>query len=404
MGKRIVLWLCLMLAVACCAQAEVLHASPDELSLTQALASCIDGDVIELADGVYAEPSEAFPLVIDRAVTLRAAPGASPVIDAPKFVAALRVEADGVTLSGLDIRMRRTGIYAIGDGLTLERCAITLADPAWRTSSCGIWAGGVKDVNGAPVIFDRGAVKPGVDCGYKTAPDGTQHLSATNYQLNIGSQPFLKVNRFGKRFGNESVPYDTFCNMASYQPGGVWCQVFDGSAIEDINTFKTTGCAAYTTAMLGLGIPLDDYMWYVDGGAEMMMKADTLDELADMLGFEGDNKAAFLQQIDDYNALVDSGEDTQFGKEPHRLSRIDTAPFYGCWYGGSLLTTTDGLRIDKDMRVLDENDNVIEGLFAAGDVSGCFFSDNYPEYLVACACGRTCTEGRHAAKYIAAMD
>lgn len=144
MGKRIVLWLCLMLAVACCAQAEVLHASPDELSLTQALASCIDGDVIELADGVYAEPSEAFPLVIDRAVTLRAAPGASPVIDAPKFVAALRVEADGVTLSGLDIRMRRTGIYAIGDGLTLERCAITLADPAWRTSSCGIWAGGVQ--------------------------------------------------------------------------------------------------------------------------------------------------------------------------------------------------------------------------------------------------------------------
>ena len=144
MGKRIVLWSCLMLAVACCAQAEVLHASPDELSLTQALASCIDGDVIELADGVYAEPSEAFPLVIDRAVTLRAAPGASPVIDAPKFVAALRVEADGVTLSGLDIRMRRTGIYAIGDGLTLERCAITLADPAWRTSSCGIWAGGVQ--------------------------------------------------------------------------------------------------------------------------------------------------------------------------------------------------------------------------------------------------------------------
>lgn len=289
----------------------------------------------------------------------------------------------------------------------VERCC-TAASYSPRCDGyglkAGIWAGGVKDVNGAPVIFDRGAVKPGVDCGYKTAPDGTQHLSATNYQLNIGSQPFLKVNRFGKRFGNESVPYDTFCNMASYQPGGVWCQVFDGSAIEDINTFKTTGCAAYTTAMLGLGIPLDDYMWYVDGGAEMMMKADTLDELADMLGFEGDNKAAFLQQIDDYNALVDSGEDTQFGKEPHRLSRIDTAPFYGCWYGGSLLTTTDGLRIDKDMRVLDENDNVIEGLFAAGDVSGCFFSDNYPEYLVACACGRTCTEGRHAAKYIAAMD
>ncbi len=92
MGKRIVLWLCLMLAVACCVQAEVLHVSPDGLSLTQALASCADGDVIELADGVYAEPSEAFPLVVDRTVTLCAAPGASPVIAAPKYVAALRVD------------------------------------------------------------------------------------------------------------------------------------------------------------------------------------------------------------------------------------------------------------------------------------------------------------------------
>ena len=144
MGKRIVLWLCLMLAVACCAQAEVLHVSPDGLSLTQALASCADGDVIELADGVYAEPSEAFPLVVDRTVTLCAAPGASPVIAAPKYVAALRVEANGVTLSGMDIRMCRTGIYAVGDDMTIERCTIMLADPAWRTSSCGIWAGGVQ--------------------------------------------------------------------------------------------------------------------------------------------------------------------------------------------------------------------------------------------------------------------
>lgn len=144
MGKRIVLWLCLMLAVACCVQAEVLHVSPDGLSLTQALASCADGDVIELADGVYAEPSEAFPLVVDRTVTLCAAPGASPVIAAPKYVAALRVEANGVTLSGMDIHICRTGIYAVGDDMTIERCTIMLADPAWRTSSCGIWAGGVQ--------------------------------------------------------------------------------------------------------------------------------------------------------------------------------------------------------------------------------------------------------------------
>lgn len=82
----------------------------------------------------------------------------------------------------------------------------------------GLWAGGIKDVNGAPVIFDRGAVPAGVDCGYVTDADGREHFPATHYQLNIGSQPFLKVNRKGERFVNESLPYDTLCNAASYQP------------------------------------------------------------------------------------------------------------------------------------------------------------------------------------------
>ncbi|MBR0404272.1 MAG: FAD-binding protein [Eggerthellaceae bacterium] len=326
--------------------------------------------------------------------------------------ALFRTEAGLKRITATKGTLLATGGYAANPEMVranlplVERC-VTASSFSLRCDGyglrAGLWAGGVKDVNGAPVIFDRGAVPPGVDAGYRTNPDGTQHFPGTVYQLNIGSQPFLKVNRRGNRFANESVPYDTFCNMASYQPGGVYCQIFDGSAVEDIDAFKTTGCASYTKAMLDSGIPLEDYMFYVDGGDGLMMKADTLDELADMLGFQGEDKQTLFETIDHYNALVDSGKDTDYGKEPHRLSRIDTPPYYGCWYGGSLLTTLDGLRIDGDMRVLDADSNVIEGLFAAGDVSGCFFSDNYPEYLVSCACGRTCTEGRHVAKFIAAM-
>ena len=47
-------------------------------------------------------------------MTIRAAEGAEPVIESPEFTAAIRVEADGVTLKGLDIRFLRTVIYAIG--------------------------------------------------------------------------------------------------------------------------------------------------------------------------------------------------------------------------------------------------------------------------------------------------
>lgn len=142
--KRLLVTALLLLLLPLTVKGETLLVSPDGLSLTEALALCADGDVIKLAEGVYAEPTEAFPLVIDKAVTIRAAEGASPVIDGPAFKAAFRVEADGVTLQGLDIRFRRTGIYATGDDMTLEDCSLTLADEAWRTSSCGMWCGGIQ--------------------------------------------------------------------------------------------------------------------------------------------------------------------------------------------------------------------------------------------------------------------
>lgn len=285
----------------------------------------------------------------------------------------------------------------------IERC-VTAASYSLRCDGyglrAGLWAGGVKDVNGAPVIFDRGAVKPGVDCGYHVNERGERYFPGTVYQLNIGSQPFLKVNRFGERFVNESLPYDTLCNAASYQPGGVWCQIFDGNATEDILRFGTTGCASYTTAFLQMGVPLDEFL-AMDGGEGLMCKADSLEELAVMLGFEGEDAETLMETIAHYNELAAAGADTDFGKEPHRLSTISEPPFYGCWYGGAMLTTLDGLRINEDMQVLTADDQVIEGLYAAGDVSGCFYSDNYPEYIVACACGRTCTEGRHVARLLA---
>ena len=92
---------------------------------------------------------------------------------------------------------------------------------------------------------------------------------------------------------------------------------------------------------------------------------------------------------------------SDFGKEAYRLSEIRTAPFFGTWFGGSILTTVDGLRINPDMQVLDTEGHVIEGLYAAGDCSGSVFANNYPEYIVGCACGRTITFSRHAVRHMA---
>ncbi|MBS5478458.1 MAG: FMN-binding protein, partial [Coriobacteriia bacterium] len=86
----------------------------------------------------------------------------------------------------------------------------------------------------------------------------------------------------------------------------------------------------------------------------------------------------------------------------YRLSELRTPPFYGCWYGASLLTTLDGLQINAKMQVLDANFEPVSGLYAIGDCSGGFFDTNYPEYLPGLAAGRSVTEGRQLVKMIAA--
>lgn len=157
MKKLMVMLLMLMMAAAC-AGAETISASPYGRSLTEALAMAHDGDVIELADGVYAAPAESFPIVIDKAVTICPAEGAHPVIRGAAMKSTLRVEADDVTLRGLSIEMLRHGIYAIGNRMTVEECSISLADESWRTSSCGVWLGGVKDCEFRDCAFSDCAI------------------------------------------------------------------------------------------------------------------------------------------------------------------------------------------------------------------------------------------------------
>ncbi len=258
-----------------------------------------------------------------------------------------------------------------------------------------LWAGAAMDGVGATMVFDRGIVKPGQDAGMDDSGNW-----ATNGQFNLGSQPFLKVDRRGERIANESANYDAIPFAAAGHPGGVWCQVFDVNAPADVQIFKTQGCSATTWKSTLKNKTVDEaYQKQLDGG--LMMKADTLDELADKLGFTGDDKKTFLATIENYNAMFDAGADSQFGKEAYRLSAIRQAPFYGAWYGGSLLTTIDGLRINKHCQVIDAERKPIKGLYAVGTCSGSYYAGNYPVYLVGNCLGRQVTFGRYAARHAA---
>ena len=259
-----------------------------------------------------------------------------------------------------------------------------------------MWVGAAKDLDPAEMLFDRGLVPPGINAGYQE--NGEFYRTG---QHNLGSQPFLKVDRRGVRIGNESANYDAICHAAANHPGGVWCILFDANAAEDVNRFQTQGCSAGTwkrTLVPGTD-PAEAYAKEIEEGT--IMQADTLDELADKLGFEGEAKESFLATCERYNELYDAQCDEDYGKESYRLSELRNPPFFGAWYGASILTTLDGLCINKHLQVLDAAEEPIEGLYAIGTCSGRYYSGNYPVYLVGNCLGRNMTFGYQVIKEIA---
>ena len=112
-----------------------------------------------------------------------------------------------------------------------------------RGIRAGIWAGAKMDSSCAPMVFDRGVVVPGVKAGYVEDANGNLAFPGTMSQLIIGTQPYLKVNKEGKRFANESVPYDFMNYAASLQTDGVYAAILPGNVTDDILAYDQYGCA-----------------------------------------------------------------------------------------------------------------------------------------------------------------
>ena len=280
-------------------------------------------------------------------------------------------------------------------------CSYSPADKGYGIRAAA-WAGANLDKEAAPMLFDRGIVAPGVDAGYVDSESvfGGKAFPGTVNQYNTGTQPFLKVNRNGERFANESCPYNDIVYAAAHQPGRVYAQIHDANFAEDIERFHTIGCSAMSRNMPQM--VTSSMEKHIEAG--LMFKCDTLDELADKMGFTGAAKDTFLATVERYNELYDKQNDEDFGKPAYRLSAIRTAPFYGCWLGASLLTTEQGIAINEKGQALDTNNQPMEGLYVTGDMSGSFFANNYPCLMAGVAMGRTLTFAMKAVKQMAGLE
>ena len=281
-------------------------------------------------------------------------------------------------------------------------CSYSPADKGYGIRAA-VWAGANLDKEAAPMLFDRGIVAPGVDGGYVASDSafGGKAFPGPIRQYNPGTQPFLKVNRNGERFANESSPYNDIVYAAAHQPGRVYAQICDANVLEDAKRFHTIGCSAQTRngGEKYFQSKVDEAV-----AAGTLFVCDTIEELADKLGFTGEAKDTFLATVERYNELYDKQHDEDFGKPAYRLSAIRTAPFYGCWLGASLLTTEQGIAINDKGQALDNDNKPMPGLYVTGDMSGSFFANNYPCLMAGVAMGRTLTYAIKAIKQMGGLE
>ncbi|MBR1455893.1 MAG: FAD-binding protein [Oscillospiraceae bacterium] len=259
-----------------------------------------------------------------------------------------------------------------------------------------LWAGGIMDPCHASMMFNRCSCLPTETAGYQT----------NGKWFWFGEQPFLKVNLNGERFCNESGPYEFMLHSMYMQPNHTYVDVFDANVKKYAEQFEEVGCCRLFPFPNGARSNRDfDTCWRDMTEGEnshlalgYLQKADTLEELAEKLNIPADE---FVATVERYNELCAKGVDEDYGKPAHRLTPVDTAPFYGIRTGAWHLTTLDGCRINTDMQVIREDGSVIEGLWATGDCTGGFFANNYPNLFTGLACGRTMTFGHRAAKNVA---
>ena len=260
-------------------------------------------------------------------------------------------------------------------------------NPTGDGIKAALWCGGEMDPLGAACTFNRACVKPD-----ELAGDGV-----VGEWWWFGEQPFMKVNLNGKRFCNESGPYDYMLHSTIMQPGHTYCDIFDSDYAAQVKQMNEVGCCRLYP--FDNGSPsnrsIDDMPALFDSLLEKgyLQKADTPEELAEKLNIPVDN---FVETFNRYNEMAENGKDEDYNKEPYRLMALKTPPYYGIRTGAWFLATLDGVRINTNMHPVRVDGSEIEGLYMAGDCSGGFFSVSYPNLFTGLACGRTMTFGRRA--------
>ncbi len=191
------------------------------------------------------------------------------------------------------------------------------------------------------------------------------------------------VNTRGQRFVDESRSYKVLGDACLRQPDQLGFQVFDSQV----------------RARSLPGVPLSDIDFLEAKGR--LVRADTLVELAERAGIDPDGLA---EAVAGYNAAVRGERAEAHGRDGlcnhvGELLEVTTPPFFA-YPAKTLMTSTYcGLTVTPRGDVLDVSGAAIDGLYAAGEITGGFHGT---AYMTGTSLGKGAVFGRLAGQAAAA--
>ena len=152
----------------------------------------------------------------------------------------------------------------------------------------------------------------------------------------------ILVNTEGKRFIDEVATRDVVSAAEIAQPGSFSWLIIDQDMVDVSSVIQG----------------------YIENG--YTFSGETYEELAEAIELD---PAVFAETMNNWNATVAAGVDEEFGRTSF-VDPLDTAPFYAIKVTAGIHHTMGGLTINPQTQVLAGDGTVIDGLYAAGEVTG----------------------------------
>lgn len=317
------------------------------------------------------------------------------------------VERDGRPLR---IRARRGVVLASGGfdhDMAWRKVHLPVLEQDWSFGNPAAIGDGIRageKVGGSTDLLDEAWWFPAI-CW----PDGR-----LQFMLNERMMPAqFVVNGDGRRFVNEAAPYMDFAHaMIKGQQSGVThipCWL-----VTDIDSFHRYVVAGhlpipkvpFAPVPTGRKVPR---AWLESG---VVKDAHSWDELARKIDVPAENLRATAER---FNQLAQAGHDDDFNRgdsaydnyygDPTlpnpNLRPLGKPPYYAFQIILGDLGTSGGLRTDEHARVLRDDDTVVRGLYAVGNVSAAVMGRSYAG--AGATIGPAMTFGYVAAKHAAAQ-